>query len=35
MIKENFLSKIAFLTTFVPLTVAFVWKPTSFHINCI
>ena len=29
MIKENFLSKIAFLTTFVPLTVAFVWKPTS------
>ena len=29
MIKENFLSKIAFLTTFVPLTVAFVWKPTA------
>lgn len=29
MIKENILSKIAFLTIFVPLTVAFVWKPTS------
>ena len=35
MIKDNILSKITFLTIFVPLTVVFVWKPTSFHINCI